>query len=60
MKCTTICPICVDFRGGRKPEYPEKNPHMKPTHITWFIALAFSVVKIELLAPILYDKLEYL
>ena len=20
------CPICVDMGGGRKPEYPEKNP----------------------------------
>ena len=22
----TICPICVAFREGEKPEYPEKNP----------------------------------
>ena len=20
------CPICIDFREGGKPEYPEKNP----------------------------------
>ena len=26
MECTTICPLCVDFREGGKPEYPEKNP----------------------------------
>ena len=28
IKCTTIYPICVcvDFREGGKPEYPEKNP----------------------------------
>ena len=22
------CPICVDCRGGGKPEYPEKNPRI--------------------------------
>ena len=25
IKCTTTYPRCVDFRDGRKPEYPEKN-----------------------------------
>ena len=25
IKCRTIRPICVDFRAGGKPEYPEKN-----------------------------------
>ena len=22
----SLCPKCVDFREGEKPEYPEKNP----------------------------------